>query len=49
MRASAEQLRTFVDQVLASTGADKVDLIGHSQGTPDAPVLRQVPRSARRR
>jgi triacylglycerol esterase/lipase EstA (alpha/beta hydrolase family) len=29
---SAEQLKVFVDQVLASTGASKADLIGHSQG-----------------
>lgn len=30
---SAEQLRAFVERVLAGTGAMKVDLIGHSQGT----------------
>jgi triacylglycerol lipase len=33
MSTSAEQLRGFVDQVLTATGADQVDLIGHSQGT----------------
>ena len=30
---SAEQLRAFVDQVRTATGSDKVDLVGHSQGT----------------
>lgn len=30
--ASAAQLETFVDEVLAATGASKVSLVGHSQG-----------------
>ena len=29
---SAEQLKTFVDKVLAATGAAEADLVGHSQG-----------------
>lgn len=33
MQDSAQQLKTFVARVLRATGARKVDLLGHSQGT----------------
>ncbi|MFJ9850749.1 esterase/lipase family protein [Streptomyces sp. NPDC101150] len=32
VEASARQLATYVDRVLAATGARKADLVGHSQG-----------------
>ncbi|KAF9402801.1 hypothetical protein BGZ94_004827, partial [Podila epigama] len=33
MRKSAKELAVYVDKVLEATGASKVDLIGHSEGT----------------
>lgn len=33
MQSSARQMKRFVARVLRSTGADQIDLVGHSQGT----------------
>ena len=33
MQASSKKLKSFVDEVLAATGAREIDLVGHSEGT----------------
>ncbi|WP_411194607.1 esterase/lipase family protein [Rhodococcus jostii] len=32
MRVSAQQFGNYVEEVLAATGADRIDIVGHSQG-----------------
>ncbi|MCX7981715.1 MAG: hypothetical protein N2572_02245 [Syntrophales bacterium] len=44
--AQAAQLETFIDGVLAKTGASKVDLIGHSRGTTVSHTYLSVPSRA---
>ena len=44
---SAPQVARFVDRVLASTGADQVDLVGHSQGTLVSGLVAKLERPGR--
>lgn len=46
-RVSVPQVARFVDRVLESTGAEQVDLIGHSQGTLVSGLVAKVERPGR--
>lgn len=43
-RVSVPQVASFVDRVLAETGAEQVDLVGHSQGTLVSGLVAKIAR-----
>lgn len=47
-KQSVQQVSTFIKQVLAKTGAAKVDLVGHSQGGAIAHLVTTLPGMANR-
>jgi len=46
-RVSVPQVADFVDRVLAATGAEQVDLVGHSQGTLVSGMVAKLERPGR--